>query len=131
MFKNEISKLSYYEVSQILEAAPDDFLIVILNGESIQTWEQYILLIEEKMRFPTSCIDSIDRYEDWICDLDWLGKSGYIIVIYNSAKFMNDNPQIKETIFSGFEELILPWWQHEVEECSPRKISPFNVYLVD
>lgn len=131
MFRNEIIKLNHEQVKQILKSAPDDFLVVEINGERIQTWEQYTLTIEKNMNFPTTCIDSIARYEDWICDLEWLAKRGFIIVIYNFDKFMKNNPRIKGTILCGFEELILPWWQSEVEKCSPRKVSPFNVYLVD
>ena len=131
MFKNAIIKLSYKQVQEVLKSVPDDFLVVELDGESIQTWEQYILTIEEQMRFPTTCFNNIARYNDWICDLEWLGKEGYLIVIYNFSKFMKNNDTIKEIILNGFEKFILPWWQSEVEECSPGKITPFNVYLVD
>ncbi|MCL2853735.1 MAG: barstar family protein [Defluviitaleaceae bacterium] len=132
MIKNEMRKISYEEVQKILKTVPDDFLVVELDGEKLQTWEQYSLAIEEKMRFPTTCFDNIDRYEDWICDLEWLGKEGYVIIIYNFSSFMKNNPKIKEAIMSGFDELILPWWQKEVEVCTDyQKIKSFNVYLVN
>ena len=132
MFKNVMEKKSYEEVQEILGSTPTDIHVVEIDGEFIQTWKEYSLEIEAKMQFPTTCFDSIDRYKDWITDLEWLGKRGYMIVIYNFSKFMKGNPIIKEIILEGFEKRILPWWQNDVENHDPiMKKSPFNVYLVD
>ena len=132
MFKNEIIKASYKEVQTILKSFMEDIHVVEIDGKHIQSWEDYILEIETKMRFPTTCIDSIDRYLDWITDLEWLGKNSYVLIIYNFADFMENNPDIKNLIIKRFKEHILPWWQEDVEEFSAGgKRKPFNVYLVD
>ena len=132
MVENKMIKASYVHVQSILKSTPSDIHIVEIDGADIQTWEDYSLEIETKMHFPTTCVDSIDRYEDWIRDLEWLNKKGYLVIIYNSSKLMKDAPEIRDIVLGGFEEVVLPWWQSEVEKFYPvMKISPFNVYLVD
>ena len=132
MLKNVMESKSYDEVQEILKLTPSDIHVVEIDGELIQTWEEYSLEIEAKMQFPTTCIDNIDRYLDWIRDLEWLGKRGYMIVFYNFSKLMRDNSKIKKMILEDFKDIILPWWQNDVENHVPyMKKSPFNVYLVD
>jgi len=127
-----MNRIGREQMQQLLKSIPSNYLTMELNGEELQTWEQYSLAIEKNMCFPTTCVNSIDRYNDWIRDLEWLDAKGYVIVIYNFAKFMERNLIIKDIIINGFKDFILPWWEGEVEKCTPcGKITPFNVYLVD
>jgi hypothetical protein len=65
-------------------------------------------------------------------DLEWLNKKGYVLIIYNYKNFLNQVFSYRPTIVNGFAELILPWWQKEVEYCVVGgKTKTFNVYLVD
>jgi len=133
MFKNKIIALEYSEAKNIMKGAGSDIQVVEIDGKHIQSWEDYCAEVEVKMEFPTSCVNgNYDGYEDWMRDLGWLDKNGYIVVIYDFAEFMKDNLEIKNLVIRQFEDIILPWWQKDVELHSNfLKASSFNVYLVD
>lgn len=109
-----------------------NILIVEIDGVNINSWEEYISQIQSKFKFPTPCYDSIDRYLDWMTDLEWLNAEGFILIINNFKDFFKDNPRMKNIIISSFENNILPFWQDEVRnvvvEGNPKS---FMVYLVD
>lgn len=133
-FKNSIERIFNNDFRPIKEEIlrnPDAFLVEI-DGSSIQSWEDYIREIEKKFRFPTTCIDNVDRYLDWIRDLSWLEKEEYVLVIYNSNLFLKKNLNLKNEIIMYFNEAVLPFWQSEVEKVVVEgKAKPFMVYLVD
>lgn len=133
-FKNSIQGVSVKEFKPIKEEIlkrPCAFLAE-LDGSTIQSWEDYISEIEKQFMFPTTCINSVDRYLDWIRDLSWLEKEEYILVIYNSKSFLMKNLELKNKILMYFEEAVLPFWQSEVEDVIVEgKAKPFMVYLVD
>lgn len=132
MINNMVAKKSYSEVQNILTNVDRDIHVVEVDGEQIQTWDDYTLEIETQMKFPTTCVNTIDGHTDWLKDLEWLDKRGYVIIIYNFTLFMKDNKRIKDTILSILEDVATLWWQEEVEKYSAfGKKSPFNVYLVD
>jgi len=132
MFKNKIFKASQPEVEVILKNVNSDIHVVEIDGRKIQSWQDYISEIETKMKFPTTCIDSIDRYLDWITDLTWLEKKGYILIIYNFTEFIKNDLSLKSELIEDFKRTILPFWQEEIKEVvvngEPQR---FNVYLVD
>jgi hypothetical protein len=110
----------------------EQMYVVELNGQRIQSWENYITEMQTKFKFPTSCIDSIDRYFDWIRDLDWLNKESYALIINDYDLFMKNNVEFKNEIISDFRDVILPFWQDEVEEVVVGgKAKCFTIYLVD
>ncbi|MNP65100.1 hypothetical protein D3C76_1606630 [compost metagenome] len=78
------------------------------------------------------CDDSIDRYLDWIRDLDWLDSEGYVLIIKNYSSFMKADPNMKKQMISLFVDTILPYWEEEVKHVmvdgQPKR---FMVYLVD
>ena len=134
MIVNKIYHINTEEVERILQKAYQDksMHLIEIQGNHVQSWNDYIINIEEKMKFPTSCIDSIDRYLDWIRDLSWLNKDGHIIVIYDYATFLLKDPQMKEIIMTSFQDSVLPFWQKDVEHCVVGgRAKLFNVYLVD
>lgn len=110
----------------------EQMYVVELNGENIQSWESYIIDIQTKFKFPTSCIDSIDRYFDWMRDLEWLKKESYTLIINKYNLFMKNNIELRNEIISDFKEVILSFWQDEVEEVVVGgKAKLFTLYLVD
>ena len=132
--RNAIINLNIAEAEKIKQEMNKNtsFFLVELNGIDIQSWEEYISTIEEKMKFPSSCIDSIDRYLDWIRDLSWLEKDGYTIIIYDSDRFLSEDQRTKNIVLESFEDTVLPWWQEEVKQYMVGgKAKPFNVYLVE
>jgi len=69
------------------EMFDDSVYIVEINGAGIQSWREYVEQIELKFEFPTSCIDSQDRYLDWMTDLAWIKKERIVLVINNYNQF--------------------------------------------
>ena len=134
MFNNRIFQIDSTEIAKILQESRQRSAIcfVEIYGKGIQSWKDFISEVEKKLKFPTTCIDSIDRYLDWIRDLSWLDKDEYMIIIYDYHEFMKKDSRLKNEIIEDFEDIILPWWQQEVEVCVMGwKAKPFNLYLVD
>ncbi len=106
-------------------------LEVDIHGEEIQTWNNFIEIIEKSFQFPTTCSDSMDRYLDWIRDLSWFNNDAYVILVKNSKQFLTNNCKLKDTIMNDLEEVILPFWETEVEkDVVNGKRKLFRVYLV-
>jgi hypothetical protein len=106
-------------------------LKVDIDGAEIQTWKDFIGVIEKSFRFPTTCEDSMDRYLDWIRDLSWLENKAFIILVKNSKQFFADNSKLRDEILNDLEEVVLPFWESEVEEVVvDGKSKLFRVYLI-
>ncbi|KQL34056.1 hypothetical protein AN960_20570 [Bacillus sp. FJAT-25509] len=74
----------------------------------------------------------MDRYLDWIRDLDWIEKDSFAIVIYNYNDFLNTELELKDIIINTFKDTILPFWEEEVERVVVEgKAKSFKVYLVE
>lgn len=134
MIKNKIYKITLPEISEIKEEMIHDpsLFLVELDGEKIHTWEEYIGQIEREFEFPTTCIDSMDRYLDWIRDLDWIEKDSFALVIYNYNDFLSSELGLKNKIINTFKDTILPFWEEEVERVVVEgKAKSFKVYLVE
>jgi len=128
----------HYVSSEMIPAILDEtklltnLHIVELNGEEIQSWEDYIRKIEDTFKLPTEWNNTIDSYDDWMRDLSWLGKDSYMLIIYSSEKFFANDPSFKKIILECFEDSILPWWEKDVELYEvDGKSKLFNVYLVN
>jgi len=137
MIQNTIYHVDTPKATKIAQEASNsaELLLLELHGNEIQTWEDYINALNKAIHFPTSCLNStygVNRYHDWMRDLDWLGKDGYVLIIYDYKSFLEQNLSLKEEIMEDFTDLILPWWQEEVVNCViDGKAKSFNIYLVD
>jgi len=137
MIQNKIHRVNALDAAKIAQETrnSDCLLLLELCGKEIQSWANYINKLNEVVNFPTSCLNSaygVNRYHDWIRDLDWLGKDGYVLIIYDYKAFLEQEPSLKKEIIEDFTHLILSWWQEEVVNCVVGgKAKPFNVYLVD
>ncbi len=110
----------------------NNLLIAEIDGANVKSWEDYAAHIQKEFQFPTSCLDSIDRYLDWMRDLSWLEKEGFVLIITNYSEFMAENFRLKNDIILDFKEIILPFWEKEVEDVVVEGVvKPFVVYLVD
>lgn len=132
--KNEVKYINSEDLNilklKILEN--NQAFMVELDGIKIQSWIDYITAIQSKFKFPTPCLDSVDRYLDWIRDLEWLEQKEFIIIINNFGYFCRDNILIRNEIILDFEETILPYWQDEVEDVVVGGTQKsFMVYLVE
>ena len=132
-YSNKIIEISEFELISCLDNIKQNYeaKVVEIDGKYIDSWEDYSRIIEKEFDFPSTCVDSMDRYNDWIRDLSWLGDEAFIIVIKNANSFIKNNIELKTKIFNRFTEDILPFWEHEVEKYvvdGKRKL--FIVFLV-
>ena len=72
MMQNKFIHVNAMEAERIRQdiMSINGLLLAELQGNDIQSWEEFIGKIEDTFKFPTTCIDSVDRYLDWIRDLD-------------------------------------------------------------
>jgi len=134
VIKNKIYHITAADADRIVQEtnSSTNLHLVELQGEEIQSWEDYIVEIESAFKFPTSCINNMNGYNDWIRDLSWLGKDGYVLIIHNFKDFLNQDLMLKYIVLGRYADLILPWWEKDVERCVVEgKAKSFNVYLVD
>jgi len=134
MLQNKIHHVDAIEASKIIQEAwsSTSLHLVELQGKEIQSWVDYISRIENAFKFPTKCEDIMDRYFDWIRDLEWLGKDGYVLIIHDFKSFLKLDLPLKKMIIDDYAEIILPWWQEDVEKyVGNGKAKPFNIYLID
>jgi len=131
--ENKIYHLSSAEMKErkkSLEIDESLFLIEI-DGKTIHTRAEYLAIVSKLCRFPISSCN-FDSYEDWMTDLSWLKKDAYAIIIYNFSHFLDQDTESKGFVMEGFSELLLPWWEGDVEKhVVDGKAKPFNVYLVE
>ncbi len=109
---------------------------VEVDGEKIQTWEDYITVVQDEFKFPTACLDSMDRYVDWITDLSWLDKTkpieAYILIIRNYNSFLSRNDTLKNLIITSFVDHILPFWEEDIKQMVIEgETRIFCVYLLE
>ena len=131
--ENKIYYVSFEEIQCLKKEfnKRSNVFIVEIDGNLIQDKGDFLDIMTEKFKFPYS-VNGFDGYLDWIRDLEWLGKEEYILIINNFNNFMKKNISFKKIIIEDIEEIILPWWQKEIENCVVEgKAKLFNVYLVD
>lgn len=130
---NKVTKISSNESEVLIKELKTNkkVFVVEINGYEIKSWHDYISEIQSKFSFPTSCYDSVDRYLDWMRDLQWIDKDDIALIINNHDEFLKSEPELKNEIISDFADIILPFWQEEVKEVviegKPKK---FMVYLI-
>ena len=89
-----------------------------IPGKDISSLNDYLKFIEKALRFPTCCNGIYSRYHDWIMDLSWFDYNKYFLVFNDFSCFLRDEPDYKRIIFKDFEDVILPWWEHNVTKYS-------------
>ncbi|MDF2540028.1 MAG: hypothetical protein K0S76_3049 [Herbinix sp.] len=132
--KNSIEYIDSKNADLIKEQLKTDknILLAELYGKEIQTWGGYASVIERIFKFPTSCIDSMDRYLDWMRDLEWLEQKEFVILINNYNDFCKGDSSLKEEIVLDLKETILPFWEEEVvNSCVEGMSKSFMVYLIE
>jgi len=134
MIQNKIYHITAMEADKIVQETNEsaNLHLVELQGEEIQSWEDYMSKIESAFEFPTSCIDNVNRYNNWLRDLSWLGKDGYVLIIRDFKDFLNQDLILKYKTIGRYADTVLPWWGENIEKyIIDGKAKPFNVYLVD
>lgn len=123
--KNTMRHVAFIDKSKL------EGFIASIDGAKIQTKHDYLSIMEKAFRLPP-CHDSWDAYLDWMCDLDWIEEKKITLIILNSARAFQQDPQMKQYMIDDFKDVILPFWEEEVKYVvvggEPRE---FQVYLVD
>ena len=123
--KNTMRHVAFIDKSKL------EGFIVSIDGAKIQTKHDYFSVMEKAFHLPP-CHDSWDAYLDWMCDLDWIEEKKITLIILNSARAFQQDPQMKQYMIDDFKDVILPFWEEEVKYVvvggEPRE---FQVYLVD
>lgn len=132
--ENKIYYVSSSEMKNIKKELKKDktlFIAEINSNSNIKLLEDYFATITEVFHFPIPS-KKLDGYNDWMRDLEWLEKDGYVLVVYNYKDFLSQDLLSKKKVIDGFTYLILPFWQEEVTKIvvggNPK---PFNVYFVE
>ena len=130
--ENKIYNVSSEDFIKIKEKFLEDKTLFVaeIHGKEIKTLQDYFNRVSIIFKFPIPS-RYFSGYDDWMRDLDWLEKDGYVLVIYEYEDLLKQDSSSKKTIIDDFTDIILPWWEKEVEEfCVDGKAKPFNVYLV-
>lgn len=133
-FSNKVLAINSSDIEPIKMKfeSNEKIFVVELNGANILSWKAYISEIQSKFRFPTSCVDSWDRYLDWMRDLEWLNKEEFVLIINQASLFLKNDLDLKKQIICDFVDVILPFWEDEVKVVVVGgKAKSFMVYLVD
>lgn len=87
MYDNVMIHLSKEEADKKIAELKDNSSVftVVLDGEKIPYWRNYIRIVEKEYRFPTKN-DNFDGYYDWMCDLSWLGKKTVTLCLYSISR---------------------------------------------
>lgn len=131
--QNNIINVSSNEMTDIMKTIENDSSLFIaqINCNYVQDLQEYLNKMSEVFHFPFPS-RSIDSYNDWMRDLDWLNKDGYVLVFYNFKEFLCKDLISRKAIIDGFSNVILPFWQEEVIETVVEGESKlFTVYLVE
>ena len=133
LIKNNISYISQLEAETIKKSLSKDVFVVEMDGERIQSSEDYLELAWLAFKFPYPDEEpSWDGYNDWISDLTWIDADGFALFIHNFTKFMKKDYREKAAFVEHFRDFILPFWEDEVTKVFVGgKAKPFNVYLVE
>lgn len=135
--ENKIHYVSLIEINGIKEKLEKDTMVFVaeIDGNTIQNEKDFLVAMSFAYKFPRPITFQgayFDAFNDWMRDLDWLGKNGYTLLINNFNKFMKHDQNLKEKVINLFEEIILLFWEEEViYTVVGGEAKPFNVYLVE
>ncbi len=92
IIKNEIKSINSKNLDLLKSKLLRDnkVLVVELAGDKIQSWVDYVSEVQSKFSFPTPCTDSVDRYLEWIRDLEWLEQEKVVMIINHFSDFCRE-----------------------------------------
>ncbi len=129
----EIITKEDYEKMKILNSCEDTFYVTI-DGERIQSWEDYWNTVSKEFRFPELpklWKPDNHSYYDFMTDLEWIEKDKFVLEINNYEQFLRNDDALKTQIINNFRNYLLPFWEEEVERTVVGgKRKSFIVYLV-
>ena len=98
MYRNTIQKISDDKIEELINniKTSSNSHIVEVNGQEIQSWDDYIRVIECAFRLPNKWTNNLDGYNDWMRDLEWLEKDSYVLIIRDFDSFLRQDCLLKK-----------------------------------
>lgn len=101
-----------------------------ITGSEIKQLQDFLAAMSQVFLFPHRSY-TVDGYYDWMRDLEWVDKDGYVLIIHDYKDFLCQDISSKNEVIDGFARIILPFWEDEVTEVVVGgKAKSFMVYLV-
>lgn len=92
-------------------------LVLQIDGRKLDSYEDYIAIVQKQAQFPTDCRGNIDVYLDWICDLSWLDVDSIHFLFEHWDSFQQRQPRLARRIVDDIQKSIIPFWQEEAPHC--------------
>ncbi|MDP5276183.1 hypothetical protein [Chengkuizengella axinellae] len=128
---NYVSLNEMINIKAEIEQDRSLFIAEINSNCDIKSLQDYLTTMTKVFSFPIPS-KGLDGYNDWMTDLDWLEKDGYVLIIYNYKGFLSQDLISKKNVIDGFTNHIFPFWQEEVTKVVVEgRVKPFILYLVD
>ena len=89
-------------------------LEVSIDGSKINSYQDFIEVVQKELQFPEHCGGRVERYLEQIRDLSWLPYKTYVFTIYNTADLERRNNALLKQITGDFNRNIIPFWHHQV-----------------
>lgn len=120
------NKVSYvgknFDINSLVS---ENYYFAQLDGNDVSNKSELLLALKNIFKIPGA--DNWDAVSDWLSDLDWLGKEGYILYIRNYKLLLATDVEAKE-IFLDILSDTVDWWSGDVEQyVVDGKKKSFNV----
>jgi RNAse (barnase) inhibitor barstar len=100
-------------------------LVVIIDGEIVQTSENFFEQIAQGLSFPDYFANNIDSFDELINDLDWLEENDIKIVFRNYDDFLEEeNDEIREIILTVLDDAAEEWKRNDNTKILNMYIEP-------
>lgn len=106
-----------------------DVYFIEIDGNTILSKDKLFLELQKKFQLPD--VNGWDAIRDWLGDLGWLNKEGYILAIKNFNQLLSDD-QVSKDMFLEVLADTVEWWNGDVEKYVVQgKKKRFDVYILD
>ncbi|HEY0153948.1 MAG TPA: barstar family protein [Longimicrobium sp.] len=99
----------------------EEYRISILPGEQVTNGDSLVRLLANAFDFPDYFGCNLDAAEDCLRDLEWIGATGYVLVVTESARLWQNSPSAAGSLVS--------LWLSAAEEWS-KSSTPFHLIFV-
>lgn len=112
----------------------NDVKYIVMDGKSIETYEQYFDKLWEVFEFseiPKDWEKDYHTEDDFLTEMDELTEDKYVFISKNYDDFLSNNSEIKRRIENHYKNYLLPFWEEEVERVVVEgKHKEFDIYLI-
>ena len=85
-------------------------LVVIIDGEHIDTLEKFYVSIASELKFPDNFGFNFDAFDEMINDLDWLEEDRIYLIFRNYDIFLvEENDEAREILLTILDDASTEW----------------------